>query len=232
MQTAPSPATAHVCFLLQTLCGGNPKRYHLSVAETSAKGAVAAHCQHASEDGGGQCPSTTARIANFCKTFQSTCSDNKYFDTGPFACATVLAKKTVGTFGATGGDSLACREYHLKAAASNPSLHCPHASHYGADVCVDTKTERFDTFCAKYNATCVGGGKKLGSAYDGKCQDVVAKMALGKTGVQSMQDTFSCREVCTCVAGACVRVRSAAVVLTCVAAGVAVHALTAHAYPD
>ena len=81
--------------------------YHLDVASSSADNADT-HCPYASESGGGVCPTFKTRIANFCKTFQSRCSDAKYMDEA--TCVTAMTKKDSGDFGATGGDSFSCRE--------------------------------------------------------------------------------------------------------------------------
>ena len=89
------------------------------------------------------------------------------------------------------------RAAHITASAKT---HCPHASKYGGDVCVKPKEERIASFCESYKTTC--GDKKLGEAY-ADCKKDAQGMDLGKTGAQSMKDTFSCREV-----GACVWIRS------------------------
>ena len=41
-----------------------------------------------------------------------------------------------GTTGDTTGNTLACRLYHVGAAADDPNLHCPHASADGGGQCV------------------------------------------------------------------------------------------------
>ena len=76
------------------------------------------------------------------------------------ACAAVCATYTPGMSGATGGDTLGCREYHAGLAASNPVVHCPHASLLGGGVCaVDNCT----SFCDAGLALCTGANAAYAS---------------------------------------------------------------------
>jgi hypothetical protein len=45
------------------------------------------------------------------------------------------ASWSIGTAGATSGNSIACRTYHAGAAAGDPATHCPHAGPTGGGVC-------------------------------------------------------------------------------------------------
>ena len=94
------------------------------------------------------------------------------------------------------------KRYHLKVAATDASAHCPHASLFGASVCVAPAATRRVSFCESYNTTC--GDTKLGDAY-ADCKTDVQGMDLGMSGAQTLKDTFSCREV-----GACVLIRASA----------------------
>ena len=75
------------------------------VAASSPSNA-AIHCPHASLDGGGVC------TADFCGDYQTTCAatgaGTAYTD-----CASQTSSMAAGISGATSGDTLACRAYHL-----------------------------------------------------------------------------------------------------------------------
>ncbi|HSQ64768.1 MAG TPA: hypothetical protein VLM85_16200, partial [Polyangiaceae bacterium] len=93
----------------------------------------------------------------YCSAMATVCTgaNAQYLDTA--TCAAICAKLTAGDAGATSGDTLACRMYHLSLAAtsdSNASLHCPHAGPYGFGQC---GTECED-FCALYAAQCGSTG--------------------------------------------------------------------------
>lgn len=73
-----------------------------------------------------------ANCTDFCADYATTCTDTAW-DT----CADDCAAFTQGDVGATAGDTLECRAYHLGAAATDAATHCPHASADGGGVCVD-----------------------------------------------------------------------------------------------
>jgi len=113
------------------------REYHLG----AAKNDKATHCPHASYGGGGICS------ASACDTF-CTSAIAKCPSTYPSKdkCVDMCNAWATGTTGATGGDSLACRSYHLGVASGvNDAVHCPHASPSGGNVCVDKDVKIFLT---------------------------------------------------------------------------------------
>lgn len=89
----------------------------------------------------------------YCTAIGTTCTGfgQQYLDDA--TCKAMCAKLTVGTAGATSGNTLACRIYHLGLAsqsASNAATHCPHAGPYGFGACGPES----DDFCALYQAQC------------------------------------------------------------------------------
>jgi len=95
------------------------------------------HCKHASASGGDLCGKW---CDVYCNLAQSACTGaNKLYDT-PALCQTACngIVKT-GVPGATSGDSLQCRIYHLGVASQTAALatvHCPHAAVISKDgVC-------------------------------------------------------------------------------------------------
>jgi hypothetical protein len=59
-----------------------------------------------------------------------------------------------GTAGATSGNSLACRAYHVGAAAAAPATHCAHANAFGGREGEESCGDRCDNFCQLAVATC------------------------------------------------------------------------------
>ncbi len=113
------------------------RMYHLSVAATSSANADT-HCPHAGPYGFGQCGDL---CHDFCEQDFSDggCKGDNYPNID--ACHTYCAGAAGGDAGAgapgTGASSpaMACREYHLEAAFTNPTTHCPHAGEDGGGVC-------------------------------------------------------------------------------------------------
>jgi hypothetical protein len=66
-------------------------------------------------------------------------------------CLDTCSHWTMGTQGATSGDSLACRIYHTTAAESAPTVHCVHAGPTGGQMC---GTSTCTTFCPLEAAIC------------------------------------------------------------------------------
>jgi hypothetical protein len=94
----------------------------------------ALHCPHASPSGGGVC----TVCAEYCALVAENCvGDNAItFDAD---CETDCAAYTLGEDGDTGADTAHCRLYHAGApAATDPALHCPHASPSGGGVCIES----------------------------------------------------------------------------------------------
>lgn len=103
--------------------------YHAQAAATDAD----LHCPHASLWGGGVCGDL---IENYCTGIEAACTGDNA-PTWTADCATDAAAYPAGTPGATSGDSLDCRLYHLGAAMGDPGAHCGHAGPTGNGVCVD-----------------------------------------------------------------------------------------------
>jgi hypothetical protein len=119
----------------------------------------------------------------FCTDYQSTCVDAGLGTAYP-SCATNVAAMAAGVSGDTGGDTSACRAYHLGVAkTTDPDVHCPHASAGGGGVCVAPP------FCDSYQTTCVDTG--LAAAYP-SCTANLAAMSPGTAGATS-GDTAACR---------------------------------------
>ena len=75
-------------------------------------------------------------IDNFCEVITHVCTGDNA-PTWAADCATDAATWPAGTPGATSGDSLSCRLYHLGVAVVMPDDHCAHADADGGGVCVD-----------------------------------------------------------------------------------------------
>ena len=154
-----------------------------------AAGDPTTHCPHAGPSGGGVCGSY---CENYCQLTGQTCtgSNELYADTATCmaACSTLPA---TGDPGATAGDSVQCRIYHGGApAAADAALHCPHASQYGAGVCVDSPS--CEKYCHTYLTNCSGSPEHANmTACVDYCEDV-ANWELGTEGATS-GNTVACR---------------------------------------
>lgn len=76
----------------------------------------------------------TADCTTFCTDAVLTCPD-QYTDSG--TCMEICNGFADGCDGDTSGNTLACRTYHLGAAATDAATHCPHVAQDGGGVCVD-----------------------------------------------------------------------------------------------
>lgn len=123
-----------------------------------------------------------SRVESFCNTYTNVCGNSAGGWTT--SCVNDVQNYRMGLPGATSGDTLTCREYHLGVAASfsdstNRSLHCGHASASGNGVCsgalsgppgprahcdhssdngggVCVGDPQLDNFCNTYMSTCGG----------------------------------------------------------------------------
>jgi hypothetical protein len=105
---------------------GNTVGCHQYHAEAAGDGADM-HCSHAGPTGDGFCGDL---CENFCELALAVC-DGTFADEA--TCLTEcdgFSKMVDYNAGTQGGDTYACRMYHLTAAASNPAVHC---DHIGAD---------------------------------------------------------------------------------------------------
>lgn len=106
------------------------RTYHLEAASVD-QAAADMHCEHAGPLGGAICG--TDERKNFCALATDICP--ALFPAGDL-CETDIAAIDVATpynQGITAGNSLACRMYHLTAAVTDATMHCPHAD--GAAPC-------------------------------------------------------------------------------------------------
>lgn len=112
------------------------RAYHLRVA--ALPGNALDHCPHASASGGNVCVDP---CINFCTLDQLICTNKNWANNA--ACATDCAKYKLGFKGATTGNTLSCRRYHLGVASLDESdtaavtLHCGHSGPNPTDFCVD-----------------------------------------------------------------------------------------------
>jgi hypothetical protein len=87
------------------------------------------HCPHAGPAGDGVCG---VNCESFCSLAATTCTGtNQQFTVGPdcmTACAgfSMTPPRYTVPGGAAGGNTFACRMYHLTLATIDPVTHCPH----------------------------------------------------------------------------------------------------------
>lgn len=92
---------------------------------TAAAGNATLHCPHAGPTGAATCGGL---CENYCYIAARYCTGGNKLYNDDAACMTACAGfATTGTQGATGGNSLQCRLYHVNAAGGDPALHCPHS---------------------------------------------------------------------------------------------------------
>lgn len=89
----------------------------------------------------------------YCTTIDTVCTgaNLQYLDVD--TCKAMCAKLTVGTAGATSGNTLACRAYHLGVAstsAEQATAHCGHAGPFGFGGCGG----ELEDFCFMFQAQC------------------------------------------------------------------------------
>jgi len=122
------------------------RQYHAGVANSSATNADA-HCAHTGQSPVGICGTNCQA---FCDQSIATCGTsgtNSQF-ASLAACTTACAQWSAGVSGATAGDSLACRLYHVTVAGGSAALataHCSHTGTSGGGVCVATTTSTATT---------------------------------------------------------------------------------------
>ena len=106
--------------------------YHTMAAQSDPT----THCTHAGPTGGGVCGTNTC--ATFCPLESAICAGT-YAANGAQSCATLCPG-----FASTNmpynsmdqsGNTIECRFYHLTAASTDPTTHCPHTSSTGGGVC-------------------------------------------------------------------------------------------------
>lgn len=126
----------------------------------------------------------------YCALYETGCVDfNEYDNTE--ACLAQCAQWPVGTEGATDGDSLACRLYHVGVAnMADANVHCPHASPNGGGVCVDPAAPTCDAYCTAYLKNCTGDQNAYADMAD--CMDQCSHWYPG-TMADTGGDTVGCR---------------------------------------
>jgi hypothetical protein len=114
--------------------------YHAGVAGTST-GLATAHCPHIGVSGGyGVCGTA---IQGFCEVQASVCGNtgaNSQFASVAACLSAAASFNPNGTVGASTGNTLECRIYHVGAAAASAAaatLHCPHIGSAPSAYCVD-----------------------------------------------------------------------------------------------
>ena len=85
---------------------------------------------------------------DYCVKVDNTCLGDHTLYPSTNAClnACALFIDRPESKGAFTGDTLQCRIYHINAASSNPSVHCPH----GSAESVGKKCRDFQTVCSTY----------------------------------------------------------------------------------
>jgi hypothetical protein len=115
---------------------------HLAYAALAPSNATT-HCPHAAPNAAVPC--ATEMLATFdCAAYVSRCSGETGYEAYPDCAATVAANDA---------NAMACRIQHLAAAASNATLHCPHAAPNAAAPCA---TEMLATATAPTSAPTAG----------------------------------------------------------------------------
>lgn len=136
----------------------------------------------------------------YCDTIIATCTgaNNQYLNK-----ATCMSMCTNGIpndagAGATSGNSLACRMYHVSVAAtstSNATTHCPHAGPYGygqcGDICPDFCHQYFTSACKTDTTT---GWTSEGACNTGCALQAGADASAGAPGNPATTPTVLCKE--------------------------------------
>ncbi len=133
--------------------------YHVTVASSMTGSGRTNHCLHSGLLGGdgtntgamNPCTTTVTNDAGsstdvctaFCSTMQAVCTGTnmQYADLATCQSNCAAYSRTVPYSVGAAGNNLACRAYHLTAAASsaaNATSHCAHASMSGGGVCVSS----------------------------------------------------------------------------------------------
>ena len=161
------------------------RAYHLGAARLGAVPGTAAHCGHAGPSGGGVCVGNPTPT-EFCKDLFDVCPGSTGW-ADQAACVTGAQQMMNGESGATSGNTLSCRAYHLTAAKSNPATHCPHASMDGGGVCVGEVP--VSDFCRDFIEACPGDSAW---ATSGTCGEGAGNLIRGEEGALS-GDSLECR---------------------------------------
>lgn len=143
------------------------------------------------DEGGTPDAGNDLTCAEYCATIDTNCTGaNKQYAMVAH-CMTTCALFDEGTFDDTNGNTLGCREYHARQAASNPDLHCLHAGPAGGgdNFCGDL----CDSFCKVALEACTGAN--VAYADEAACQAACAAFESDDPydAGDTTGDTFECR---------------------------------------
>lgn len=97
-----------------------------------------------------------------------------------------------GTMGEMSGNSLACRQYHLGAAAGNATAHCPHAGPLGQDPAAGpTCGSMCEHYCDVVDAYCTGALQVYANRQ--ACLASCANIFADGTPIDTSGDSLQCR---------------------------------------
>lgn len=168
--------------------------YHADVAGTDD---AALHCPHAGPSGGDVCGSY---CDVYCQLSATNCTDTNALFADDTECQTACgAYAQTGDPGATTGDDVQCRIYHLgvagDAASGGPGTHCAHGAEDGGGICVDSApTPTCASYCTAVMANCAGDDAQYAS--EQACLDHCGTSAGWDAGAATDTDgnTIGCRE--------------------------------------
>lgn len=134
------------------------------------------------------------QCSDYCDTFLQRCASSQIealftFRDKPECMEVCRTYPTNGEEGDTTGNTLQCRAYHLEAAASDASTHCPHASARGVQFCGDTDRKCL-SYCFQLMDTCTGGNRQFDTPQGclSACSEYRRGGVIGENG-----DTLECR---------------------------------------
>ncbi|MFT7623185.1 MAG: hypothetical protein ACI9WU_002363, partial [Myxococcota bacterium] len=136
------------------------RMYHASVASESDENA-AIHCVHAGPSGGNVCGTW---CDNYCDLSATNCGADNELYADDDACMTACGNFVdTGDAGATAGDSVQCRIYHLGVAGSDAdvsaAIHCSHGGIDGDGICADVDpTPTCAAYCDSVMVSCPADG--------------------------------------------------------------------------
>jgi hypothetical protein len=113
------------------------------------------------DSSGGTDESSTGEPADlscdsYCSIYATACADFAEY-ANDADCLANCAQWPVGVQDETEGDSLGCRLYHVTVASqTEPDMHCPHSGPSGDGICVEDLAPDCDTYCADFEANCIG----------------------------------------------------------------------------
>jgi len=168
-----------------------------------------AACSSSSDDGGGQ--QQQSLCDQYCTNAQANCTGANAIYTSPAACQTACAAATTGaspavptngTTGATSGNTLQCRIYHLGTpAAGAPATHCPHGQIVSSNTiggpadgpCAPPQLTACEVYCNAVAASCTAATDNPYSGLTGTCLDVCNTRAAWPATGAANSNSLSCR---------------------------------------